>query len=121
MPGVDLILLLVAVAVVGVVAAVAVGRVHGGLEDPVRSRRDNALPQRRLDDTDLARARFSIGLRGYRMDEVDAALDRVQAELRERDAELERLREALRGRRPATDATGSTAEAASDAGLGPGR
>lgn len=127
MPDVDLILLLVAVAVVGVVAAVAVGRVQGGLEGPVRSRRDNALPERRLDDTDLAAARFSVGLRGYRMDEVDAALDRVQAELRERDAELERLRQALRDRQP-TDASpshtaddGTPGATSPDAGFGPGR
>jgi DivIVA domain-containing protein len=136
MPDVDLILLLVAVAVVGVVAAVAVGRVQGGLDEPVRSRRDNALPERRLDDTDLARARFSVGLRGYRMDEVDAALDRVQHELRERDAELERLRAALREQQPAqpvepVEDDGVQAqdeardeardEAGADAGFGPGR
>jgi len=118
MPDVDLILLLVAVVVVGVVAAVAVGRVQGGLEEPVRSRRDNALPERRLVDSDLAQARFSVGLRGYRMDEVDAALDRVQAELRDRDAELERLREALRG--PAPAASGSGAPAATDNVAAPG-
>ncbi len=101
MPRVDLILLLVAVALVGVVAAVAVGRLRGGLEEPVRSRRDNALPAGRLEPADLGRARFSVGLRGYRMDEVDAALDRVQAELAERDAEVATLRGALRDR--ATD------------------
>ena len=95
---VDLILLLVAVALVGVVAAVAVGRVRGGLEEPITSRRDNTLPAGRLQGDDVARARFSVGLRGYRMDEVDAALDRIQAELCERDAEVAALRSALRER-----------------------
>ena len=113
MPDVDLILLLVAVAVVGVAAAVAVGRVQGGLEEPVRSRRDNALPDGRLTGADLEQARFSVGLRGYRMDEVDAALDRVQAELRERDAEIEVLREALR-----QQAAPAEVPDASDAGTG---
>lgn len=91
----DLILLLVALAVVGVTAAVAVGRVRGGLDEPVRSRADNALPAGRLVADDVARARFSVGLRGYRMDEVDAALDRLQGELRERDHELAALRSRL--------------------------
>lgn len=100
MPRVDLILLLVAVALVGVVAAVAVGRVRGGLGEPVRSRADNALPAGRLEPADLGRARFSVGLRGYRMDEVDAALDRVQAELAQRDAEVATLRGALRDGAP---------------------
>jgi DivIVA domain-containing protein len=93
---VDLILLLVALAVVGVTAAVAVGRVRGGMDEPVRSRPDSALPAGRLTADDVARARFSVGLRGYRMDEVDAALDRVQGELRERDHELVALRALLR-------------------------
>lgn len=92
----ELILLLVALAVVGVSAAVAVGRVRGGLDEPVRSRPDNALPAGRLTADDVARARFSVGLRGYRMDEVDAALDRLRGELRERDHELADLRARLR-------------------------
>lgn len=91
----DLILLLLALAVVGVSAAVAVGRVRGGLDEPVRSRPDNALPAGRLTPADVAGARFSVALRGYRMDEVDAALDRLQAELRERDHELADLRARL--------------------------
>ncbi len=37
---------------------------------------------------DLERVRFGMALRGYRMAEVDALLDRLAAELRERDARL---------------------------------
>ena len=132
MPRVDLILLLVAVLLVGVVAAVAVGRVRGGLDEPVRSRRDNALPAGRLGEDDLARARFSVGLRGYRMDEVDAALDRVQAELRERDAEVAALRGALAeetsprlphpvAEESAVPEESRVPEESPDAGFGPGR
>lgn len=91
----DLILLLVALAVVGVAAATAVGRVRGGMDEPVRSRPDHSLPPGRLEPADVGRARFSVGLRGYRMDEVDAALDRVQAALRDRDEELAALRSQL--------------------------
>jgi DivIVA domain-containing protein len=106
---VDLILLLVALAVVGVTAAVAVGRVRGGLDEPVRSRPDNALPAGRLGVADVAGARFSVALRGYRMDEVDAALDRVLDELRERDREVAALRSRLR--EVASDAAGPAADA----------
>jgi DivIVA domain-containing protein len=120
MPRVDLILLLVAVLLVGVSAAVAVGRVRGGLDEPVRSKRDNALPAGRLGEADISRARFTVALRGYRMDEVDAALDRIQAELRERDAELAALRGALAQETPRRGpAAGS--EDGPDAGFGPGR
>jgi DivIVA domain-containing protein len=109
---VDLILLLVALAVVGVTAAVAVGRVRGGLDEPVRSRPDSALPAGRLVADDVARARFSVGLRGYRMDEVDAALDRVQHALRERDQEIDALRSRLRETTPSDHAPGDHAPGA---------
>lgn len=87
----DLLLLLVAVAAVGVVAAVAAGRIGGGLQEPVRSRPDHALPPGPLTDADIGQVRFNVGLRGYRMDEVDAVLDRAQAEMRARDAQIAEL------------------------------
>jgi len=37
---------------------------------------------------DVDAVRFSLGLRGYRMDEVDAVLEKLREELRERDEEL---------------------------------
>ena len=46
---------------------------------------------------DVDRLRFSTGLRGYRMDEVDRVLDRVAVELRARQAEVDELREQLGG------------------------
>ena len=50
---------------------------------------DPALPaDRMVAADDLERVRFGMALRGYRMAEVDALLDRLAAELRERDARL---------------------------------
>ena len=48
----------------------------------------------------LERVRFGMALRGYRMAEVDDLLDRLAAELRERDARLAALEGHCRGREP---------------------
>ena len=40
---------------------------------------------------DVTAARFSLAFRGYRMAEVDDALDRLAAEIAERDFAIERL------------------------------
>jgi DivIVA domain-containing protein len=50
------------------------------------------LPVGRFTADDVDGLHFSLGLRGYRMDEVDQVLDRVSSELRSRDVELARLR-----------------------------
>ena len=88
----DVVLVVLAIGLIGVVAAVAFGRIRGGLDDPPVARPDIELPPGRLGAVDLAGLRFSVALRGYRMDEVDAVLDRLRAELRTRDAELAELR-----------------------------
>lgn len=84
----DLVLLLLAMAVVGGVAAVALGKVRGGLEPPTSSLPDLDLPSSPLRPEDVDRIRFSLGLRGYRMEQVDAVLDRLRAELARRDDEI---------------------------------
>lgn len=96
-------LLLLAVVLVGGVAAVALGAVRGGLEPPTTSLPAVSLPAGPLRPGDVDDVRFSLGLRGYRMEQVDAVLDRLRAELAARDAELaERERElaALRAPQP---------------------
>lgn len=90
------VLLAVALLVVGVTAAVALGWVRGGLADPRPSRPDHELPAGRLSVGDVAGARFSIALRGYRMDEVDEFVDRILAELRAHQVELDELRSEAR-------------------------
>ncbi len=71
-----------------------------GLVQPVAS-----LPPVLLPDVPSARdvdaVRFGLGLRGYRMDQVDEVLDRLAAELDRRDALIRQLRAQL-GDRDAT-------------------
>jgi len=95
---VTLIQILIVLVVVAAVAAVAAGVVRGGLDDPAMAQPDFLLPQDSLRGRDLAEVRFSLGLRGYRMDEVDEVLDRAAAELDARDGEIDRLREQLERR-----------------------
>lgn len=72
------------VAVMGVVAVVATGR--GGAMAEVYDDRPDSRVQADgpLTPTDLRRVRFSTALRGYRMSEVDALLDRLAEELESR-------------------------------------
>lgn len=55
-------------------------------------RPDVAVPASRpLTADDLAAVQFNTGVRGYRMDEVDALLARLQAEMLERDSREQAL------------------------------
>ena len=48
-------------------------------------------PDRPVRASDLADARFSVAFRGYRMAEVDEALDRLAVEIAQRDERIEQL------------------------------
>ena len=61
--------------VLGVVATVAAGRI--GFLPPAETRSGAEPPERELRADDLRTTRFSLALRGYRMSEVDALLDRA--------------------------------------------
>lgn len=84
--------LVVIVALLAAVGWLAIGG-GGHMSEPVADRPDLALPNEGLlARADVDRVRFSVGARGYRMDEVDDVLDRLaqEIELREqRIAELE--------------------------------
>jgi DivIVA domain-containing protein len=71
------------VLLMGTVAVVASGR--GGSMSEVYDDRPDSRVQADgpLTAGDLRRVRFSTALRGYRMSEVDALLDRLSAELDE--------------------------------------
>ncbi len=73
------------ILVVGAVVVLAVAR--GTQMAPAHDdRREVRLPQgRHLRADDLAGTRFTLALRGYRMSEVDALMDRLQVELAERE------------------------------------
>ena len=86
------VLAVVAVLAVIFVAAVVATRGDELLVDAPADRADLALPgDRPVVAGDLAGLRFTMALRGYRMSEVDEALDRLAGELRDRDARLAAL------------------------------
>jgi len=65
--------------------AVVATRADPLLADAPPDRPDLALPPGPLTPADVAAVRFSLAPRGYRMDEVDAVLARLAAELADRD------------------------------------
>lgn len=68
------------VLVMGAIAVVAAGR-GAPLAPAYDDRPDATVPQQGpLGPDDLRRVRFSLALRGYRMSEVDALLDRLARE-----------------------------------------
>ena len=74
------------------VAALVATRDGELLVDAPRDRADHDLPiGAPVTPDDLAAVRFGMALRGYRMAEVDALLDRLSGELRERDVRLAEL------------------------------
>ena len=74
----------VAVAVMGVAVVVATGR--GPNMRPAPPDRPDVVVAtgRPLTTQDLREARFTTAFRGYRMEEVDALLDRLATELEQR-------------------------------------
>ncbi|HEX7187737.1 MAG TPA: DivIVA domain-containing protein [Actinomycetes bacterium] len=87
----SIVLLLVLLAVIAVIGVVAAGR-GGSLPDaePDRSPR-GALPSGDIDRAAVDGLRFTLAFRGYRMDEVDDVLDRLIAEVEERDRRIAEL------------------------------
>lgn len=86
-----LVFIVLTIVVLGLVVAVALGRIGGGLDAATSSLPPTGLPDGELVVGDLDHVRFAPALRGYRMDQVDAAFDRLAEELARRDAEIERL------------------------------
>lgn len=81
------------VLVLGAVAAVAVARLDvPGVPAAVTTTAAQPLPAGPLQVADVHDVRFDQAVRGYRMEQVDAALARLADELGERDAEIARLR-----------------------------
>ena len=103
-------LVVVAIAIVGAVV-VLVARDRPLIEDdPVGSRALQWSGAEDLTAHDLAEVRFTLALRGYRMEQVDQVLDDTRAALSERDArivELQRVVAAL-GRDRAHASVGET-------------
>lgn len=82
---------LMAILLLGVTAAVAVGY-GGSMGRAYPDRPELLLPaDRMVAAEDLEDVRFSVVLRGYRMDEVDDVVRRLVRELAERDARIAEL------------------------------
>ena len=85
-----IVVLLVIVAALGAAAVVLAGR-SGRQADFAPDRARFVLPDEPLHAADVDGVRFAVGLRGYRMDQVDEVMDRLAAELTERDRRLAEL------------------------------
>jgi DivIVA domain-containing protein len=88
------------IALVAVVAAVALAVLGdgGALKDSEPDRIDDRLPpDRPLLRSDIDAVRLPTAVRGYRMLDVDEVLDRLGAELAERDARIADLETSLAG------------------------
>lgn len=106
--------LLAAALLLFLVAAAATGRLSG-LADAEVDRADTSLPEHRLSSEDVDRASFTMAFRGYRMEEVDTALDRVVTELRAREQELEQKDATIAALTSELDSRGSSPSARSSA------
>jgi DivIVA domain-containing protein len=88
---VTLALVLLSVAVALGAVAVARGQVRGGLEPATTSRAYRPLPEGAMTPEDVDAVRLTVALLGYRMDEVEAVLDRLRDELAARDERIAAL------------------------------
>lgn len=87
----------VAVVALGVAAVVAAGGGGSMAKDPVRDTYAMTVSDEPLDAGAVRGLRFGVALRGYAMDQVDAVLDRLAAELEARDARVAELEAQLAG------------------------
>jgi len=109
---VPLVLLLVVLVVIGGIAVVAAGR-GGSLSEPDPDRATTGtLTDDAIDRAQVDGLRFTLALRGYRMDEVDEVLDRLVEELDRRGERIRELEQQARG--DGTPTTTPTTTAAAD-------
>lgn len=87
-----IVLSILLVLVAGAVAALAVGRIGAGVSiampEPVHTTGHDVLANDTITRADVASVRFDRAARGYRMDQVDAVLDRLADEIARRDDRL---------------------------------
>jgi len=87
---VPVLFLAIALAVVVAVAFLAIGRL-GDLPEVDVDIAEPYLPEGPVTPDGLAGTRFAVGLRGYRMSQVDDVLDRVIRDLADRDLRIAEL------------------------------
>ncbi len=81
----------IAIAALGVAAMAAAGGAGQMSGEPVYDTFRADLPARPLAAADLKALRFGVAWRGYAMDQVDDLVDRLAAEIAERDARIVEL------------------------------
>ncbi len=91
---VTVLFLAIALAVVIAIAFVAIGRL-GDLPEADVDIAEPYLPEGTVTPEGLAGTRFAVGLRGYRMSQVDDVLDRVIRDLADRDLRIAELESEL--------------------------
>lgn len=64
---------------------------NDGFDEPVASLPAVLLPDD-AEPADVDRIRFAVGVRGYRMDQVDQVLDELRDQIASKDREIARLR-----------------------------
>ncbi|HKU34815.1 MAG TPA: DivIVA domain-containing protein [Paenarthrobacter sp.] len=89
-------LVFLAIVLVGAALFFGAGIVRGrsigaGLDDPTPNL-PPVLLSRQANPADVDNVRFALGLRGYRMDQVDQVLDELRDQLLAKDREIERLK-----------------------------
>jgi len=95
MVAVSFFLVFVAIVLVGAALYFGAGIIRGGsvgagLDDSLPNLPPVLLPEKAA-ATDVDAVRFALGLRGYRMDQVDQVLDELRDQLVAKDREIERL------------------------------
>jgi DivIVA domain-containing protein len=73
-----------------------------GFDEPVASLPPVLLPEN-AEPADVDRLRFAVGLRGYRMDQVDQVLDELRDQIAAKDRKIAELGEELGRLRPAAE------------------
>ena len=73
-----------------------------GFDEPVASLPPVLLPEN-AEPSDVDRLRFAVGLRGYRMDQVDQVLDELRDQIAAKDRTIAELGEELGRLRPAPE------------------
>ncbi len=76
-------LLLIVVLLIGLTAAAVMGRIGGFMAEPASSHAFAGVSAGSLSANDVGALHFDQALRGYRMDQVDEAIDALAARLRE--------------------------------------
>lgn len=104
------VLALLGVLAVLFAAAVLSTREEGLLAEVAPDEPDVPLPEQPMTPEDVSGLRFSLAARGYRMSQVDAALERLAAELADRDRRIGLLEAAAEGAQEAGPVREATVE-----------